>query len=139
MKRYTASTTITATADKVWGILTDGPHYTDWDPAMIKLEGTIAPGEMVKATTKLAPNRAFPAKVTVFEPGKKMVWASGMPLGLFKGERTFLLTTKVEGVEFTLTEEFSGLLLPIFGRSIPDMTKTFQEFCAGLKAQAETA
>jgi hypothetical protein len=63
-----------------------------------------------------------------------------MPLGLFKGVRTFTLTRMAnETVEFTLREEFSGLLLPLIARSIPDQTKTFEDFAAGLKAFAEKA
>ena len=64
-----------------------------------------------------------------------MVWASGMPLGLFKGERTFTLAPQGQGsTEFRLSEEFSGLLLGLIGRSIPDMTSTFEQLAAGLKA-----
>ena len=104
---------------------------------MIKIEGNIAAGEKIKAWSKLSPDRAFPVTVSEFSPGKKMVWSSGMPLGLFKGVRTFSLTPKGDAIEFTLHEVFSGLLLPLIGRSIPDMTQTFQDFVDGLKAQAE--
>ncbi len=41
--------------------------------------------------------------------------------------------------EFTVREVFSGPLLSLIGRSIPDMTTTFQEFAAGLKRRAESA
>ncbi len=60
-----------------------------------------------------------------------------MPFGLFKGVRTFTLTPKNDAVEFTIREEFSGPLLPLIGRSIPDMTQDFENFTAGLKAYAE--
>ncbi|MFT5684527.1 MAG: hypothetical protein ACI8RZ_005468 [Myxococcota bacterium] len=30
--------------------------------------------------------------VSTLDEGERMVWFSGMPLGLFKGERTFTLT-----------------------------------------------
>jgi hypothetical protein len=67
-----------------------------------------------------------------------MVWTGGMPLGHFKGERTFTLTSKSTGsTDFALREEFTGLLLPLIGRTIPDLTQTFEEFAAGLKVHAE--
>jgi hypothetical protein len=67
-----------------------------------------------------------------------MVWTGGMPLSLFKGERTFTLTLKSDGsTDFALREEFTGLLLPLIGRTIPDLTSIFDEFAAGLKAHAE--
>lgn len=138
MLHYTASTTINAKPETIWAIITDAEHYPEWDPSAIRIEGDIAAGETVTAYTKLAPDRAFPAKVSTYQPNSKMVWSSGMPFGLFKGVRTFLLTPKGDGVtEFTLSEEFSGFLLPLFKGNIPDMTETFQHFVAGLKARAE--
>ncbi len=138
MKVFTASTNIMAAPEKVWSILTDGPNYPVWDPGVIRIEGKIAPGEKLIAYSKLSPNRAFPAKVTEFEPGRKMTWSGGMPLGLFRGVRTFTLAPKGDGsLDFTLREEFSGLLLPLMAGSLPDLTQTFRDFVAGLKAHAE--
>jgi hypothetical protein len=140
MKSFSAKTNIKASPETIWRILTDAPNYPAWDPGVDRIEGTIAPGEKITAYTKFSPNRAFPAKVTEFVPGQKMTWTGGMPLGLFKGVRTFTLTPKGDGsVDFFLREEFSGPLLPLIGRSIPDLTKNFEAFAAGLKAQAEGA
>jgi len=138
MKEYRASTFINASPDTIWAILTDGSKYPEWDPVAERIEGKIAPGETVKAFTKLAPGRAFPAKVTEFQPGRKMTWTGGMPLGLFKGVRTFTLIPQGDGsVEFILRETFSGPMLLLIGGTIPDMTEPFQGFVAGLKARAE--
>ncbi len=138
MKRFSASTNIKATKEAIWKILTDAPSYPTWDPGVIRIEGTIAPGQKITAYSKLNPNRPFPAKVTEFVPGERMVWSGGMPLGLFKGVRTFSLMPRGDGsIDFTLSEEFSGPLLPMIGGSIPDMTQNFQDFVAGLKARAE--
>ena len=138
MKEYSATTTIEASPDAIWSILTNAPSYPEWDPGVDRIEGRIAAGEKIKAYSKLSPGRAFPATVTEFEPGRKMVWSGGMPLGLFKGVRTFTLTPQENGsTEFTLREVFSGPLLPMIGRSIPDMTTTFEQFAAGLKKRAE--
>ncbi len=138
MKFFAAKTTINAAPDAIWAILTDGSKYIEWDPNMIRLEGTIAPGEKITIYTKVSPDRAFPITVVEFIPAKKMVWSSGMPLGLFKGERTFLLTPQDNGaVEVSVREEFTGLLAPLITRSIPDLTESFQQFVAGLKKRAE--
>jgi hypothetical protein len=138
MKAFYASTKINASPGTIWEIITDAEHYPEWDPQAVRIEGKIAAGETVTAYTKFSPDRAFPAKVTEFEPGVKMTWTGGMPLGLFKGVRTFTLTPQEDGsVQFDLREEFSGLLFPLFGKSLPDMTKAFEGFCAGLKARAE--
>src|SRR5690554_1023650 len=106
MRVFSASTTIEASPESIWEILTDAPRYPEWDPGVERIEGRIAPGEKITAFNKLSPGRAFPVKVTEFEPGRKMTWTGGMPLGLFKGERTFTLTPQDNGsVEFTVQEE----------------------------------
>ena len=137
MKVYIASTTIQAPAEKVWGILTDAAGYPAWDLTMVRIEGKLALGETVKFFTKLSA-QAFPVKVTAFEPNRKLVLTGGMPLGLFKSERTHTLTANKDGSTTFHTEEiFSGLLLGVFGRAIPDLTENFQGFVAALKKRAE--
>lgn len=139
MKKYSASTNINASPEVIWKILTDTSGYPNWDPAMDHIEGKLAQGETVKFFTKLS-SQAFPVKVTLFEPNRKMVLTGGMPLGLFKSERTHTLTPGREGqTSFKTEETFSGLLLPIFGRNLPDLTENFRAFAAGLKQQAERA
>ena len=140
MKVFQATTIIAAAPEKIWAILTNASSYPEWDPGVERIEGQIAPGEKITAYTKLSPGRAFPVTVVAFEPGRKMIWASGMPLGLFKGKRTFTLSPQGQGTTtFTLREEFTGLLLGLIGRSIPNMTATFEQFAAGLKSRAERA
>jgi uncharacterized protein YndB with AHSA1/START domain len=138
MKSYNATVNIKASPATIWGVLIAGNNYPNWDPGMDRVEGTIAPGERVKFFTKMSPDRAFPAKITTFEPGQKMILTGGMPLGLFKSERTHTLTPHADGTTTFATQEiFSGPLLPLFGGSIPDLTPVFENFAAGLKAQSE--
>jgi len=136
MKKFTASTTINTPADKVWNILTDTEDYPTWDLSMDHIEGRLALGETVKFFTKLS-SQAFPVKVTVFEPNRKMGLTGGMPMGLFKSERTHTLTQNGDITTFHTEEIFDGLLLPVFGRNLPDLTENFENFCAALKKQAE--
>ncbi len=138
MKKYEASSTIQASPEQIWNILVEQNAYPEWDPNMLRVEGNIKLGEKVKFFTKLSPERAFPAKVTAFEPGKRMVLTGGMPLGLFKSERVHTLTAVSDTeTQFHTQETFSGLLLPVFGKSIPDLTDIFNEFAQGLKKRAE--
>lgn len=139
MKKYIASATINAPAEKVWKVLTDAGSYPAWDLSMDHIEGKLALGESVKFFTKLSA-QAFPVKVTAFEPNRKLVLTGGMPLGLFRSERTHTLTANKDGSTTFQTEEiFSGLLLPVFGKNIPDLTENFKNFTAALKKQAEKA
>lgn len=86
---------------------------------MQRLDGRIALGEKLSIVSKASPGRAFAAKVTEFVPGKRMVWSGGMPLGLFKGVRTFTLTADGNG------------------STMPDLGPSFTQFASGLKARAE--
>jgi hypothetical protein len=138
MRYYEASSTIAAPPDAVWAILADASAYADWDSGVRSVEGTIAPGEKIKVVSEANPGRAFPVKVTEFEPGRAMTWSGGMPLGLFKGVRTFALTPEDGGAtRFTMREEYSGPMLPLIWRSMPDLQPSFEKFAAGLKARAE--
>jgi hypothetical protein len=137
MKHYDAAATIDAPPEAVWSILTDAPAYAQWDSGVQRVEGTIAPGEKIKVVSEANPGRAFPVKVTGFEPGRSMVWSGGMPLGLFKGVRTFTLAPEGSGTRFTMREEYTGPLLPMIWRSMPDLGPSFEQFARGLKARAE--
>ena len=137
MKHYEASSTIAAPPDAVWAILADAPAYSDWDSGVVRLEGKIGPGEKLKVTSEVNPKRAYPVKVTRFEPARAMAWTGGMPLGLMKGVRTFSLAPENGTTRFTLREEFRGPMLPLIWRSMPDMQPSFEKFANGLKARAE--
>ena len=137
MKSFAVSTQIRATPDAVWAILSDGTKWLEWNPTVEKVEGAIASGSKLKVFTKLSPGRAFPVRVTEFTPPRQMVWTGGMPLGLFRGVRTYTLTPTGDGVEFSMREVFSGLMAPLITRSIPDLQPSFEEFAAALKRRAE--
>ena len=137
MKSYESSSTIAAPPDAVWEILTDASAYPEWDSGVVRVEGDVAPGEKLKVTSEVNPKRAYPVKVTRFEPGRAMAWTGGMPLGLMKGVRTFSLTPENGTTRFTLREEFTGPMLPLIWRSMPDMQPSFDKFTSGLKARAE--
>jgi hypothetical protein len=140
MKSFESSSVINATPDRIWSILVDGAHYPDWDSGVLRVDGTVAPGETIKVVSGANPGRTFPVKVTGFSPNASMTWSGGMPLGLFKGVRTFNLTPAGAGTtRFDLREEYSGPLLPMMWRSMPDLGPSFQQFANGLKQRAEQA
>jgi hypothetical protein len=139
MKAYEAALTIKAEPAAIWAVLTDGPAYPRWDSGVERVEGRIALGEKIKVYSEVSPGRAFPLRVTGFEPGRRMIWTGGMPLGLFRGVRTFTLTPAGEGLtEFRVREQFTGPMLPLIWRSMPDLGPSFVRFAEGLKARAES-
>ena len=137
MKTFETTLSIRATPETVWAILTDASRWTEWNTTVDKIEGTIALGNKVTVYAKISPGRAFPVKVAVLDAPKRMVWSGGMPLGLFKGERTYTLTPKDGGVEFDMREVYTGLMAGMITKSIPDLTPAFVEFGEALKKKAE--
>lgn len=139
MRENSASTEINATPEKIWAIITDTPSYPAFDPTCIRIEGgRAAEGVRLRVYSTFAPERAFNVRVTTFSPPRVMIWTGGMPFGLFKGVRSFVIDEIERGrCRFTLTETFSGPMLRLIGRSLPDMTEAFEGFCRGLKQLAE--
>lgn len=133
---YSATIHIEASPDDIWRLLTDASSWPEWEPNCTGIDGEVRLGEKLTVHTKLS-DRAFPAKVTAMEAPRSMVWSWSMPLGMFKGERTFTLTEKDGGTEVYCGELFSGWMLFAFGRMVPDLSEAFQDFAAGLKAHAE--
>lgn len=140
MKSYQAEATIQAPPEAVWSVLTDAARYPDWDSGVVRVEGAIALDAKIKVVSAVNPGRAFPVRVADLTTNERMMWRGGMPLGLFKGVRTFTLTPQGDGVtKLELREEFSGPLLPLIWRSMPDLGPSLEQFAAGLKSQAESA
>src|ERR1700682_5981434 len=140
MKSFATSVTIHARPETVWALLTNAAGYPQWNSTVEKIDGRIAAGEKVTVYAKATPGRAFPLRVTEFAPPQRMVWAGGMPLGLFTGARSFTLTPTADGeVGFAMSEAYSGLLAPLITRSIPDLQPAFNAFAADLKRRAESA
>jgi len=138
-KSFAVTTSIRATPERIWTLLTDAPCYTNWNNTVKAVEGKIGPGETITVRPKINPGRAFPVKVLEFDPSRRMLWRGGMPLGLFQGNRVFTLKPSPNGeVEFSMREEYTGLLAPLIGRSIPDLQPAFNEFASDLKRAAET-
>jgi len=135
---FAVSRIINADQHTIWELLTDAAGYPNWNPAVIGIEGTIAPGEKLKLTSIVNPDRQFKMTVSEFDAPRGMVWSGGMPLGLFKGVRTYLVTADDNGTSlFSMEEVYSGLMEPVISKSIPDLTDSFEQFADGLKTAAE--
>jgi hypothetical protein len=132
------TTQIAASRDRVWGLLTDAANYTTWNSTLTSLEGDITLGGTVKMTVPQVPGRTFKVKVSEFEANRRMIWRDGFA-PIFQGVRTFSLES-VDGRDrtvFTMTEEFSGLFLPMIAGQFPDFKPIFERYAADLKSAAE--
>jgi len=131
------NTNINSSPEKIWNILTNAAKYVQWNSTIISLEGKIALGEKIKLKVKLDPKRTFNLKISEFSTPVKMVWEDGMA-PMFKGVRTYTLVKNDDGTTgFTMSEVFSGLMLPMIAGSLPDFAPAFEQFALDLKKEAE--
>jgi uncharacterized protein YndB with AHSA1/START domain len=138
MKAYEASARITAPAESVWTTLVDAGAWPSWDSGVEDVTGSIAAGNKVTIKSAAAPGRAFPVTVTDFQAPRRLVFSGGMPLGLFKGVRTYTLAPDEDGTLITVREEYTGALLSLIWRSMPDLQPSFDQFVRGLKDKVES-
>jgi uncharacterized protein YndB with AHSA1/START domain len=137
MRSYEASSSIDATPEQVWSVLTDTAAWPDWDSGVTKVDGRLALGEKLSITVKANSGRVFPVEVVTLSGPERMVFRGGMPLGLFTGKRTYTLMSEGTGTRFTMREEYTGPLAGMILKSIPDLGPSFRQFAEGLKHQAE--
>ncbi|MEZ4236473.1 MAG: SRPBCC domain-containing protein [Myxococcota bacterium] len=136
MKDFSVTRRIDAPPERVWAILTDASRYPEWEPGMERIDGQIVDGGDITLHVKYS-KRPFPLQVGAWDAPRGMTWSSGMPLGLFRGERRFTLAPNADGTTtFTMREQFTGLLSPLIGRAIPDLQPMFEQFADGLAAAA---
>ncbi len=129
--------TIQATPEKVWSLLTGAAAFPKWNSTVTQLDGEIADGKVLAIRVPSAPKQVFKPKVAILEPGRVMTWSDGFA-PMFRGVRTFTLTPVAGGAtEFSMSERFSGLMLPMIKGSLPDFGPIFETYAADLKRAAE--
>lgn len=137
-KSYAVTRTIGASRERVWSLLTDAEGYAAWNPAVVSLAGRVEQGQTIALVSTVDPKRTFRLRVAEARRPERLVWADGMPLGLFRGVRTFTLTAQgTEATAFSMQEVFSGPLAPLITKAIPDLTESFEQFADGLQRAAE--
>jgi hypothetical protein len=135
---YGVKRTIDARPEVIWALLTEAEGYPTWNPTVVSIRGRIASGERIELVSTVNPKRKFSLLVSDVEPHRRMVWSSGLPLGLFRGVRTFSLDPVSETqTEFSMREDYSGALAGLITRTIPDLNEAFGQFADGLMAAAE--
>lgn len=131
------SNSIKANPEKIWKLLTDASNYTKWNSTLESLEGNIALGGTVKMKIPQASGRIFKVTVKEFTPNKSMLWQDGFA-PMFMGKRFFTLQSNTDGTTtFTMSEVFSGLMLPMIVEKLPDFVPIFEKYAADLKKEAE--
>jgi hypothetical protein len=142
MKELHTEIEIQASKERVWQLLTDFAAFPQWNPFIRRVEGEIKVGTKLEAYIQPsgASGMTFKPTVLTAEPNRELRWLGRLFMpGLFDGEHTFTIETLAENrVRFTQSEVFTGLLVPIFAKSLDaDTRRGFEEMNQALKSRAE--
>jgi hypothetical protein len=128
--------TIRARARTLWRLLTNAKDFPRWNSTVTSVEGQIREGEQLRVRVP-GTDRVFTPRVSDVVPEQRMTWTGGFS-PVFKGVRTFELRSRPDGsTDFVMEERFSGLMLPLVKRSMPDFGPVFERYASDLKHQAE--
>lgn len=143
-KQITTAILIRATPAKVWSVFSSFGNYPAWNPFIKSIKGNVNIGNRI--TVRIEPPGArgmtFTPRVLTFEAGKELSWLGSVLFsGLFDGAHKFELIDNGDGTTtFIQSEQFTGILVPLFGKQLDDNTKKgFEEMNNRLKQLAEQA
>ena len=127
---------VQARAGAVWKLLSDAERFPRWNSTVTQIEGHIRDGERLRLHVP-GTDRTFTPRVHVLKPNECMTWTGGFA-PLFLGVRTFMVMPCADGTTgFMMQERFSGVMLPLVRRSLPDFGPVFATFARDLKREAE--
>lgn len=127
---------IRARAGIIWSLLTNAKDFPRWNSTVTSLEGQIRQGEQLRVRVP-GTDRVFTPRVSGVVPDRRMTWTGGFS-PVFKGVRSFELRPRPDSsTDFVMEERFSGLMLPLVKRSMPDFGPVFERYASDLKHEAE--
>ena len=133
---------IQASDTRVWQLLTDFANFPKWNPFIRQAKGEVKVGAqlVIHVQPSGASGMTFKPVVLKVEPNRELRWLGHLLMpGLFDGEHTFTIETlEANRLRFTQREVFTGLLVPLFARSLnSDTQRGFEEMNQALKSRAE--
>jgi hypothetical protein len=142
MKELRTEIEIQASDQRVWQLLTDFASFPKWNPFIREAKGEVKIGArlVIHLQPSVASAMTFKPTVLTVEPNRELRWLGQLLVpGLFDGEHTFTIETLAANrVRFTQREVFTGLLVPLFARSLDtDTRRGFEEMNQALKSRAE--
>ena len=142
MKELRTEIEIQASAERVWGLLTDFASFPLWNPFIRRAKGEARLGARLEI--RIQPSGAggitFKPTVIKLETMRELRWLGRLVMpGLFDGEHIFNIEPLgQQRVRFTQREIFRGLFVPLLAGDLDTNTlRGFKEMNGALKARAE--
>jgi hypothetical protein len=140
MRVIDTSITIGAAPERIWDIITDFGKYPDWNPFIPEAKGQPVAGNKIEAFIRPPGEKGMThtPTITIAEPGKHLQWLGKVAFpGVFSARHEFILSPVAEGTELRHREEFWGLLVPFFGKTLKRAEEGFVAFNNAVKERAE--
>jgi hypothetical protein len=142
MKELHSKIEIDASAERVWGVLTDFASYPQWNPFIRRISGELEVGARLEVRLQPPDSRGITMRPTVLraEPNRLIRWIGHLFVpGLFDGEHSLAIRPLEENrVWFVQHEAFKGVLVRPLARSLDTSTlRGFEQMNGALKERAE--
>lgn len=133
---------ISAPPSRVWEVLTDLPGYSDWNPFLVRVSGTLEVGQKLSVVAAMPGGREFSFRpaVLVVDTEREIRWRGHFLFpGLFDGEH-FLRVVDLGGgrTRFVHGEDFSGILVRFASGVFTNTARGFVYMNQALKRRAES-
>ncbi|NHN25259.1 SRPBCC domain-containing protein [Flavobacterium jejuense] len=134
---------INVSPKKVWTILQKFEDYPNWNPFINLIKGDFKVGNQIKVTITPPGSKpmTFKPKVLTYKFNKELSWLGSLLFtGIFDGAHKFELIDNGNGTTtFIQSENFKGILVPLFKNSLEKNTKNgFELMNLKLKELAES-
>jgi len=143
-KELTSTIDIAAPAPVVWTMLVDFNAFSSWNPFITSAEGPLLVGGRLTLRMQPVGGSAMTLRPSVVEvvEGHRLRWQGRLVVrGLFDADHLFVVEPlSADESRLVQQERFSGLLVPLFERSLDRGTlPAFHAMNQALKARAERA
>lgn len=132
---------IQAPKETVWKHLTAFEAYPDWNPFITSIKGQGKLGAQLETVIQAPESKPMTFKPVVLDwkPNHAFRWKGKLFIsGLFDGEHHFILEEQADGsTKFIHGEDFSGILVGLFGGLFEKTEQGFKQMNEALKQHCE--
>jgi hypothetical protein len=131
---------VNAPPDRVWEVLTDLPAWTEWNPFITSVAGTLEVGARLHITVSPPGTKTmeFRPKVFAVRPGEEILWGGSFLLVLYRGDHAMWLEPLPDGrTRFRQRERFMGPLVLFMNGMIKAAEQGYHQMNQALKQRVE--
>ena len=138
-----ATVEIDAPAELVWQVITDFPHYGEWNPFCVEASSTLVPGEPIDMLVKTSGSSPRRQREFIRSHTPETEFSYSMkpaPLGALHSLRSHRVTALTpDRTRYESHFELAGWLQPVVSAVLgKNLKRGFADMTAGIRKQAES-